>query len=52
MNSLDEFAEAVRFAPLRFALQHACASIEPDMCVITGVSAAAEESISDIAPLA
>jgi hypothetical protein len=43
------FADADRFAPFRFAWQHACASIAPD---IAWAAVAASESISDIAPFA
>jgi len=49
---LDCATELDRFAPLRLALQQACASIEPDMCAIACPSAAAGESISAIAPFA
>jgi hypothetical protein len=41
-----------RFESLRFALQHACASIEPDICVIEDMSVASDESVSRIAPRA
>jgi hypothetical protein len=46
------FADADRFAPFRFAWQHACASIAPDICGIAWAAAAARESISAIAPFA
>jgi len=52
MNSLGESAEADRFTRFRFASQHAWPPIDPDMCDIAGMSAAAEESISDIATFA
>jgi hypothetical protein len=46
---LDCVAEADRFAPLRFALQHACASIEPDILGIACATASAAASMSRIA---
>ncbi|HEV8138900.1 MAG TPA: hypothetical protein VGP81_03955 [Pyrinomonadaceae bacterium] len=54
VNSLgfDCVAEADRFAPLRFALQQACASIDPDMCDIAFATASAAVSMSRITPWA
>jgi hypothetical protein len=54
VNSLgfDCVAGADRFAPLRFALQQACASIAPDMCDIAFATASAAVSMSRITPCA